>query len=387
MPKAMSGNTSDYRGTSTGTSTSTQPMTFSTVASQQAVPKFPKQDQAILFPFIDGIKLQEYVVALGPIVQPKNILFSSRISNNRICIYLSSTEAVNSFLKNCGQIKIKENIIDARRLITPASRLILSNVCPAIPHEIIQTHLVNLGMKLLSPISFLRVGIQEPQYSHVLSFRRQVYYSPTDNMPIPESFLIKFEGTSYRIFLSKDGLNCYKCKKSGHLAASCPETIPDENIIIEPSQQQRIEQPIETTPSEEATIEPNSQTEATDNNQYQKRPRSEVSSPSSENPPPSGNQEVNFLEPIPPPQKKKMKPPEPTENPFEYAILPAKKAIEEADPPLILNFTQIARFLEESFGTTNPLDIATEYTKDIQGLLHMLTIIGIYLLCRLVIFL
>ena len=55
---------------------------------------FPSKDQAIVVAAIEGIKLEDYVLAVGNIVQPKNVLFASRLANNRICIYLSSKEFV-----------------------------------------------------------------------------------------------------------------------------------------------------------------------------------------------------------------------------------------------------------------------------------------------------
>lgn len=37
---------------------------------------------------IDGIKIEEYVYAIGDKIGPKNILYVSRISINRICLNL-----------------------------------------------------------------------------------------------------------------------------------------------------------------------------------------------------------------------------------------------------------------------------------------------------------
>ncbi|RZB41733.1 hypothetical protein BDFB_013113 [Asbolus verrucosus] len=53
-------------------------------------PVFPFKDQAIVLLATDDLILSDYVVAIGNIVTPKNIIFASRLSNGRICIYLSS---------------------------------------------------------------------------------------------------------------------------------------------------------------------------------------------------------------------------------------------------------------------------------------------------------
>ena len=97
-------------------------------------PSFPKKERAIFLNVNDTLKLNDYVIAIGNIIQAKNILFASRISNNRICIYLSTVEYVDTITQQTS-IKITGLDIGLRRLITPAKRLILSNVCPSIPHD------------------------------------------------------------------------------------------------------------------------------------------------------------------------------------------------------------------------------------------------------------
>lgn len=194
------------------TSQSTQ-QTFANVARKQATDIFPSKEQAILMNSIDGIKIKEYITCIGNIVGPKNVLFASRISNNRVCIYVQTKELVDTIIKNHQTVKIENHEINIRRLITPAKRLILSNVCPSIPHNIIEDNLKLSGLKLVSPINFLRVGMQETEYAHVLSFRRQTYISPDDNQNIPDNILIKYEDIEYRIFISEDIIKCFICKK------------------------------------------------------------------------------------------------------------------------------------------------------------------------------
>uniref|UniRef100_A0A6P7FAT3 Uncharacterized protein LOC114328357 n=1 Tax=Diabrotica virgifera virgifera TaxID=50390 RepID=A0A6P7FAT3_DIAVI len=164
----------------------------------------------------------DYLEGLSQHIEPRNIIFASRISNGRICIYLSSKNLVDKFITETKKIKVNGNILEARRLITPSVRLILSGVCPSIPSNLIKDELIKLGLNPLSDISYLRIGATNPAFSHILSFRRQIFISPLpDNFVLPESFFVELEQTSYRIFIAQND-TCFKCKLTGHQAANCP---------------------------------------------------------------------------------------------------------------------------------------------------------------------
>nr|CAH7717614.1 unnamed protein product [Callosobruchus chinensis] len=107
-------------------------------------------------------------------------------------------------------------------MVTPADRLVISNVCPTLPHAVLRDRLLEFGINIISPITFLRIGAPLPEYSHILSFRRQAYITPTEATTIPDSLEITHEDLIYRIFLSLDSQKCYKCKESGHVASQCP---------------------------------------------------------------------------------------------------------------------------------------------------------------------
>ena len=144
------------------------------MANQQC----PKKDQAIVFNAIEDTKLLDYILAVGTLIGPKNIIFSSRISNNRICIYLSSKAIVDKLINERTPFKINNKILYGRRLITPSQRLVLSNVCPTIPNHILVTEFEGKNLSLLSSITYRKINIPDPEYTHVLSFRRQVFISP-----------------------------------------------------------------------------------------------------------------------------------------------------------------------------------------------------------------
>lgn len=93
----------------------------------------PNREQAIIFNSIDGIPLKDYVIVIGQIVQPKNISFISRISNNCFFIFLNRKEILDSLMAKTPVIVINGHEIQLRRLLNPAKRIVISNVCPSIP--------------------------------------------------------------------------------------------------------------------------------------------------------------------------------------------------------------------------------------------------------------
>lgn len=66
----------------------------------------PQRDQVIIFNSIEGIPQLDYIRAIGQIVTQKNILFVSRISNNRFCIFLNNKHTVDSLVEKTKFITI-----------------------------------------------------------------------------------------------------------------------------------------------------------------------------------------------------------------------------------------------------------------------------------------
>ena len=46
----------------------------------------PKREQGLIIDCAEGLTLTDYACAIGELIQPKNILSASRISNNRVCL-------------------------------------------------------------------------------------------------------------------------------------------------------------------------------------------------------------------------------------------------------------------------------------------------------------
>jgi hypothetical protein len=133
-----------------------------------------------------------------------------------MCIFLSSKELANILILDSKNLVVQGQNVKLRKLFNPDKRIILANVYPNIPHEIIIQVLKEHSIMPTSPVSFLRGGCFHIEgFTHILSFRCQIYVSPEDENKIPSSPLINFKNSNYRIFLSNDELTCFLCKELG----------------------------------------------------------------------------------------------------------------------------------------------------------------------------
>jgi len=197
----------------------------------------PKRDQALVFNSIDGVPQKDYILAVGQIVSPKNITFVSRISNNRFCIFLSNKSTLDALMEKTKTITINDQEIQLRRLINPAKRIIISNVCPSIPNQEILNALKDVDIIPTSQINYLKAGINIEGYEHIMSFRRQMYIKHEDTNKLPGSLVINSAGFQFRIFLTDDSITCYTCKSTGHTSKTCKKDILDESSTQYPDNQ------------------------------------------------------------------------------------------------------------------------------------------------------
>jgi len=93
-------------------------------------------------------------------------------------------------------------------------------VCPTFPHDVIEKEIINIGAILTSQIAYLRAVFSKEGFTHILSFRCQIYIKAEDVNKIPSSILIKHENMNHRIFFTD-----YRCKKTGHTSSNCTENI------------------------------------------------------------------------------------------------------------------------------------------------------------------
>ena len=189
-------------------------------------------NQAIVFNSINNIKQIEYLITISKIIPAENIQFVSRISNNRFCIFFNSQAVMEKLLKTHSSIHVNEIEIPIRRLINASKRIILSNVYPTIPNQLILNALHEVGIKTTSQISHMKAGFATEQFSHILSFRRQVYINQYKVSILPSSITVTVENITFRIFITDDTITCFQCHKTGHFSIQC-KNIPEQFNIID----------------------------------------------------------------------------------------------------------------------------------------------------------
>lgn len=172
--------------------------------------QLPVKEQAIVLDYVNGISVQEYVIAIGQIIGPKNIGFVSPISNDLVHIFLNSKETVNKLINGNTVINIGKHVLTIRPLIPRSIRIILSDVCPIIPPFIIEKELAKLSVKPISQITFIKQNINDPNYAHIYGSDREMYIRLEDVSKLPEILQIKYDSTNYLIRLLTDKITCKK---------------------------------------------------------------------------------------------------------------------------------------------------------------------------------
>ena len=68
----------------------------------------PKRDQGLILDCVEDLNLTDFTIAVGDIVQPINILSASRISKNRVCLFLSRKELVTEITDKHQSLRIND---------------------------------------------------------------------------------------------------------------------------------------------------------------------------------------------------------------------------------------------------------------------------------------
>ena len=213
-----------------------QPQSISNVSQVSASPikatyaaaalkeKCPTRNQAVVIDFVEGATIREYALAVGEIIGPANMVSISRISQNRVCIYLNSEVNADVLVSSHKYISINGISLEIRPLNSKTKRVLISNVHTSIPNQEIEKLFQKYNVTIKSQITRLKTGLNDVGYTHLLSHRRQVYIDSADINKIPQSCQLEYDEVTYWIYFSSDKLSCFLCKEEGHTAKYCKNT-------------------------------------------------------------------------------------------------------------------------------------------------------------------
>ena len=150
----------------------------------------------------EGVPVEDIVLAVRKIIGDENIHSASRV-NQKVFVFVSDVSLVHEVVST-GITTESGHFIMASPLITPMTRVVISNAPPFISHDKILSILSHYG-KMVSRMSTIPLGYRNECVRHVMSFRRQVYMVLPDrgeDTRLNISFKINFEDTHYQIFAS-----------------------------------------------------------------------------------------------------------------------------------------------------------------------------------------
>lgn len=130
--------TADYRSLQDSVNTENLSKKSTQLSYANVTKSTPCKEQAIVIDAHDGIPLKDYIITVGKLTDPLNIRYVSRISNSRICIFMSTQNVVNELCLNHPTVNINNISLNLRPLVIQNKRIILSNVCPILPNSVIE---------------------------------------------------------------------------------------------------------------------------------------------------------------------------------------------------------------------------------------------------------
>ncbi|CAG7677266.1 unnamed protein product [Allacma fusca] len=111
-------------------------------------------------------------------------------------------------------------------------KIIISNVPPHVPHDIIIKQMATHDVIPTSQMRFLHIS-QEEELKNVLSERRSVFIPIESESKLPPSEMITYDEEEYRVFYNNAQVKCFICHQLGHTTATCDFAKKDDNKIAE----------------------------------------------------------------------------------------------------------------------------------------------------------
>lgn len=177
-----------------------------------------------------GVEVEEVLVAVGEQIGFGNISSASRM-NKAVVIFVKEEEVANRLVIN--GIVVSGDFINVSPLVTPTTRITVSNVPPFINNDEIERGLVRYG-KFASAIKMVPLRCKNAALKHVMSFRRQVFMF-LNEPELDISFRVWHEGKAYMVYANSGSMKCFECGDVGHKRMACPHKAENSEETAGPS--------------------------------------------------------------------------------------------------------------------------------------------------------
>ena len=186
----------------------------------------PDLSQAIILEVIDNIGIEEYLNAIGKIIDPREIISASQESKF-ICVFLSSSQLADTLVFKHKEIDIKGRKLKMKPL--QDTIIALESVYPIIPNDLIKQKFQEYNIEI-SKFQCHLYNTTNTNYSHVRSFKR--YVTVNSSVPnLPATLNIEHGGFNYAIKVAILRV-CSTCNKKDHIATYCNfvKSNPEKNL-------------------------------------------------------------------------------------------------------------------------------------------------------------
>lgn len=181
-----------------------------------------------------GSSVEECSIAVGEIVGFESIKSAARM-NSAVVIFLDSVDKANQLLES--GVVIQGTFTPVLSLVSPAKKIMISNVPPFLKNEMLEKELGRHG-KLVSPIKMIPISSKSPHLKHVMSFRRQVLMIPKkSNEELNLIFKFKVDDFEYTVHVTSETMKCFGCGSVGHLIRSCPDKTNNSQLAANVAEQ------------------------------------------------------------------------------------------------------------------------------------------------------
>lgn len=168
-----------------------------------------------------NLHINDYILAVGQILGPENIIMASKIGQQKTRLFLASSELVTNFCNNHTSLKIKNCIVRVRPYISPHKKILITGVKPWVTNSDVHNILTANDIKT-TDVLFCKNTVNNPRYGHILSERRYCFLSieEKEDYELPSHVEMVDEGVFFKIYLQFEKLSCYICKGE-HYTGRC----------------------------------------------------------------------------------------------------------------------------------------------------------------------